>query len=150
MTTPDMKERQLAALSPLVCAATAFIHPVATTIVPFVLYLFLRKRPEPFAATYALRTADLAFTLQLVLILTDLLLVVLLSMEATAEFVDLRVKTIMIVILLSYFFISLAYAVVQGFRGITIRYLFSFRLAERVFAALQGRNKPVDDTGQDV
>jgi hypothetical protein len=149
MATPEMKERQLAALSPLVCAATAFIHPVATTIVPFVLYLFLRKRPEPFAATYALRTADLAFTLQLLLILLDLVLLALLSMEATAGIVDLRIKTIVLVVLLSYFFISLAYAVVQGFRGRTIRYLVSFRLAERVFAALQGRNKTTDDDSQD-
>jgi hypothetical protein len=149
MTTPDMRERQLAALSPLVCAATAFIHPVATTIVPFVLYLFMRNRPNPLAATYALRTADLAFTLQLVLILTDLLLVALSSMEATADFVDLRIKTIIVAVVLSYFFISLAYAVVQGFRGITIRYLFSFRLAERVFGALQNRNRTVDDSSQD-
>jgi hypothetical protein len=149
LSTPpiDNRQRQLAALCPLACAAAAFIHPVATTLVPFVMYLLLHR--QPFAAAYAIRTADLAFTLQILLFLTDLLLVAMLSMAATANHVDAHYKTLVVAVLLSYFFISLAYAVVQGFRGRNLRYLVSFHLAERVLQSLQGRRLQNDQSGND-
>ncbi len=80
-------ERMLAALAPLLAAAGALVYPAASTLLPFVLFLFLRGRDLPLARDAALRTADLAFSVYLALTVIGLGISALWAMETTAALV---------------------------------------------------------------
>jgi hypothetical protein len=141
------KTRQMAALSPLLSAAGLFIHPVACTLLPFVYYLFLRRGSRELAKTVALRTADLAFTVQIFLILVGLglHLLALLSGNDPAGFG--RWQLLLGGIIAVYFFANLIIALVLAWRGSAWRFPLSLRLAERIFAAL-GKRPAADPSGR--
>ena len=135
--TMNEKEKRYAALAPLLAIAGIFIHPVASTLLPLVMFLVLHRQAKVDASTIALRAADLVFSAQLVIILANLfvgLLFNLVSISAQAA------QTILLVInmtVLIYLMVSLSIAAVQAFRGQVYRHLVSFRLAERVLSAFR-------------
>ena len=132
----EIQERQYAALAPLLAFAGIFAHPVASTVLPLILFFLFRWWNKPHAAILALRTADLAFTVQLSIIISSLLLLLYMSFMPLPEVWAQRIMTIITMVFLSYFVISLILAIVLGIRGEVIKYWISFRIAERVFAAL--------------
>ena len=72
------------ALAPLSSIAGIFIHPLASTITPLVLYfIFRNKRPQ--VAKVALQTADLAFSIQLWIMLISLALMLGISLDWVIE-----------------------------------------------------------------
>jgi uncharacterized Tic20 family protein len=93
----------------------------------------------PFAALAALRAADFAFSIYLWHVIASLVLAALAAFAATAGLVTRDTMTVVTAALLLYFLVSLVVGLVQALRGRAFRYLLSFRLAERVFAALHKR-----------
>jgi uncharacterized Tic20 family protein len=134
---PARTERQLAALGPLLAAAGAFVHPVASTLLPFVLYTAVRSRSLPFAGLAALRAADLAFSIYLWHVIASLLLVTSSHFQATAWLATRDNMAMMTAALLIYFFVSLAIGLIQALRGKQLRYVLSFSVAERVLGAVR-------------
>ncbi len=130
-------ERMLAALAPLLAAAGALVYPAASTLLPFVLFLFLRGRDLPLARDAALRTADLAFSVYLALTVIGLGISALWSMETTAALVPAGAITLVTAAVLLYFFVVLAIALVMALLGRGFRYPLSFRLAERILGVLE-------------
>ncbi len=134
----NMKQRQYMALAPLLSLAGIFIDPMASTLAPLVLYfIFRNKRPD--VGKIALRTADLAFSIQLWLVLISLAFMLAISMNLV-ETGDVRqMMGMATIIILALFVISLATAIYQAFKGNVYRYLFSFRIAERVLNLVDKR-----------
>ena len=133
------RQRMLASLGPLLSFAGIFAHPVATTILPFLLFLFLRNRDQPLARDAALRTADFAFSMNLWLLILGFAVSALEHIPVTAPLVPAQARTLIAAAVLLYFFVLVVVAFIQGLRGREFRYPLSFRFAERVFAALEKR-----------
>ncbi len=141
---PNMKQRQYMALGPLLALAGIFINPIASTIAPLVLYFIFRtKRPN--IATIALRTADLAFSTQLWLVLISLAFMLAISMNLVVTADVQQMMTMATMIILSIFVVSLAMAIYQAFKGKVYKYLFSFRIAERVLNPVDKRTNSDND-----
>lgn len=131
MQKTDMTQRQYMALAPLVSLAGIFIHPLASTIGPLVLYFIFRQRRTEVAKT-ALQTADLAFSIQLWIMLISLALMLGLSLniivtEEARYIMDLSMK-----IILGLFVLSLLFALYQALIGKTCSHILSFKIAERL------------------
>ena len=133
----DFQERQYAALAPSLALAGIFIHPVASTLIPFVMFLIYRQLQKGFAGETALRTADLAFSIQIWIMLTSLGVMLAMSSNAITTGQAESLQRAATVLVLAYFVVSLIIAGVQAFRGQSFKHWLSFRLAERVFSALQ-------------
>ncbi len=119
------------ALGPVTALAGIFIQPLASTLLPLMLYFLFRKSRET-AARVALQTADLAFSIQLWIVLASLGIMLAISMN----WIDMQQSrqlmeqaTLLLVVL---FVISLTYALFKAFQGKTCRHWLSFRIAERV------------------
>lgn len=109
-----------------------FIHPAATSLLPFVLYLLLRKRSSAFISLSALRAADLAFSVYIWLTLKDLALIGMSHTQSMAHYVTAENHRLATIVLLAYLLSSLAIGLVQALRGKSFRYPLSFRIAERI------------------
>ncbi len=134
----NMKQRQYMALAPLLSLAGIFINPMASTLAPLVLYFIFRdKRPD--VGTIALRTADLAFSIQLWLVLISLAFMLAISMDLVVTGDVRQMMGLATIIILAIFVVSLATAIYQAFKGNVYRYLFSFRIAERVLNLVDKR-----------
>ena len=134
----NMKQRQYMALAPLLSLAGIFIDPLASTLAPLVLYfIFRNKRPD--VGKIALRTADLAFSIQLWLMLISLALMLAISINFVEPGDVRQMMGMATIIILALFVISLATAIYQAFKGHVYRYLFSFRIAERVLNLVDKR-----------
>lgn len=132
----DMRQRQYLALAPFLSLAGIFIDPLASTIAPLVLYfIFRNKRPE--VGTIALRTADLAFSIQLWIVLISLALMLAISINLLSPEEVKPMMGMATIIILAIFVISLSIAVVYAFKGKVYKYLFSFRIAERVLGLVK-------------
>ena len=127
------REKQYAALAPLMAFAGVFIHPVASTVLPLFLFFLFRWWSKPDAGLLALRTADLSFTIQLSIFIASLLLILYSYVMPVTELWAQRILALATILFLGYFLVSLAVAMVQGVRGRVVRYWFSFRIAERIF-----------------
>ncbi len=132
----DLQQRQYAALAPVFALAGVFIHPSASTLIPFILFFIFRKLNKPFAEGVALRTADLAFTIQLAIMLFSLGLRLALFFISISTQLASQLMSLFTVIVLVYFAVSLVIGGVQAVRGQVFRYWVSFRIAERIFTAL--------------
>lgn len=131
---------QYIALAPVTALAGIFINPLASTLAPLILFFIFRsKRPE--VAKMALRTADLAFSVQLWIVLISLafMLGISLNLVSTNEVQQMMGMATMIILVL--FVISLGIAIYQAFKGNVYRYLFSFRIAERVLKLVDNKNR---------
>ena len=140
MQKSDITQRQYMALAPLVALAGMFIHPLASTIGPLILFFIFRQRRKEVAKT-ALQTADLAFSIQLWIMLISLALMLGLSLNiivaAQAHYImDLSIK-----IILALFVVSLFFALYQALIGKTCSHILSFKIAERVFNLIENKNK---------
>lgn len=134
------KERQYMTLAPLLALAGIFIDPIASTLAPLVLY-FIFRNSRPNTARIALRTADLAFSVQLWIVLTSLAFMLLISADLLTPNDVKPMMGMATIIILAIFVISLLVATYQAFKGNVYKYLFSFRIAERVLGLVRPSDK---------
>ena len=137
----NLPKRKYMALPPLAALAGIFINPFASTVAPLVLYFIFRTSRTDVAKT-ALRTADLAFSIQLWIVLISLSLLLGISLNLVTTNETQQMMSLATVILLAVYVISLLYAAFQAFNGKSCQYFFSFKIAERVFDLVSKRNQP--------
>ncbi|MDH5660199.1 MAG: DUF4870 domain-containing protein [Gammaproteobacteria bacterium] len=132
MPKQDTTQRSYMALAPLSSLAGIFINPLASTIAPLILF-FIFRNSRPKVAKVALQTADLAFSIQLWIMLISLAVMLGISLEwiiaEEAQFIMSKATSIILVL----FVVSLLFAVYQAVNGRTCTHIFSFKIAERVF-----------------
>lgn len=129
------------ALAPLLSIAGIFIHPLASTIAPLVLFFIFRNSRSD-VATVSLRTADMAFSIQLWIMLISLALMLLMSLNMVAANDARYIMQTATMTILIIFVISLAIASYQAFNNKIYKYLFSFRIAERVINTVSKSRSP--------
>ena len=135
------QEQKYAALAPIMSLAAIFAHPIASTLLPLILFFIFHARRMEYARLVALRAADLAFSMQLYLVFATLLL------AGYLKFRPLPVNDVQYIvgaitlILIIYLSIALIVGIVQAFRGKAVRYYLSLRIGERVFLARQNRQQ---------
>jgi len=127
----DTKQRQYMALAPLASLAGIFIDPLASTIAPLLLYFIFRNK-QPNAGITALRAADLAFSIQLWIVLISLILMLGISINVVSTSQTQQMMGIATTLILVIFMVSLLYAAYQAFTGKMCTYIISFKIAERV------------------
>lgn len=141
MPDTDKKQRSYMALAPLSSLAGIFISPLASTAPPLILF-FLFSNRGPKVAKVALQTADLAFSIQLWIILISLALMLGISLEWINANQAKEMMSTATTIILAIFVISLLFALYQAINGRSCTHFFSFKIAERVFRLVN--NKKVD------
>jgi len=139
MTTKDTTQRSYMALAPLSSLAGIFINPLASTITPLILYFIFRKT-RPLVSKVALQTADLAFSIQLWIVLTSLALMLGISAEWVIASEAEEMMGIATSVILILFVVSLLFALYQAINGRSCTHFFSFKIAERIFSQINGRN----------
>ena len=135
----DRKQRQYMALAPLASLAGIFIDPLASTIAPLILY-FIFRNYQAAASITALRAADLAFSIQLWIVLISLLLMLGISIDIVTTNQTQQMMGMGTSVILVFFVISLLYAAYQAFNGKTANYIISFKIAERVLGLVEKKS----------
>ena len=139
MTNKDNKQRSYMALAPLTSLAGIFINPLASTAAPLILY-FIFSSSRPKVAKVALQTADLAFSIQLWIMLISLSLMLGISLNwLNANEAKEIMGTATSVILVIYI-VSLLFALYQAINGRTCMHIFSFKIAERVLNLVKNKD----------
>ena len=133
------QEKQYAALAPIMALAGVFAHPVASTVLPLILFFIFNWRNMDFARMVALRAADLAFSIQLFLVLASALLVAYLSFNPMTEQQAHGIFTNVTLIAVAYLIVSLVAGAIQAMRGVEFKYILSLKIAERVLSAYNKR-----------
>ena len=128
------------ALAPLSALAAIFIDPLASTIIPLIIFfIFRNKRPD--VGTVALQTADLAFSIQLWIILASLALLLGISLDIINANDAEGIMTTVTSIILIIFIASLLVSTYRAIKGQTCQHFFSFKIAEKVLR-LTSKIKP--------
>jgi uncharacterized Tic20 family protein len=136
------QEKHYAALAPILALMGLFIHPMASTILPLVLFFIFYWLRREAAQLVALRTADLVFTVQLFRAVIWLLFTVSINFIPTTANTALRIDTAIIIVVLIFLVASLIYGAVQTLRGKEFKYPLSLRIAERVYNAVTKKKNP--------
>ena len=137
----QQQEKHYAALAPIMALAGVFAHPVASTLLPLILFFFFNWKQMSFARLVALRAADLAFSMQVIIFLSSVLLMVYLSFFTMTEQQARGLMSLITLVVLIYMTISLLIGIVQAFRGKSFSYFLSFKIGERVFTTLSKRKQ---------
>ena len=139
MTQKDTTQRSYMALAPISSLAGIFINPLATTVMPFILFfVFRNSRPE--VSKVALQTADLAFSIQLWIMLISLALMLGISLDLLVAIDAQEITFYATITIMLIFVVSLFFAVYQALNGRTCTHIFSFKIAERVFNLINSPN----------
>lgn len=139
MTTKDTTQRSYMALAPLSSLAGIFINPLASTATPLILY-FIFRNSRPMVSKVALQTADLAFSIQLWIVLISLALMLGISLDFVTENDAREIMGQATSVILIIFVVSLLFALYQAVNGRSCTHLFSFKIAERVFKVINKKN----------
>ena len=131
------------ALAPLGSLAGIFISPFASTIAPLILFIIFRNS-RPDVGKVALQTADLAFSIQLWIMLISLALMLGISLDWIIENDARQIMGTATSVILLIFVASLVFAIYQAFRARGCTHIFSFKIAERVFNLIS--DKPMKDS----
>jgi len=140
MTKKDTTQRSYMALAPLSSLAGIFINPFASTIAPFILF-FIFRNSRPAVSKVALQTADLAFSIQLWIMLISLALMLGMSLDWLVISDAKQIMGQATSIILIMFVVSLLFAVYQALNARGCSHIFSFKIAERVFNLVNSRDK---------
>ena len=145
MPNQDNKQRSYMALAPLTSLAGIFISPLASTAPPLILFfIFSTSRPQ--VAKVALQTADLAFSIQLWIMLISLSLMLGISLEWLNADQAREIMGTATSVILVIFVVSLLFALYQALNGRTCTHIFSFKIAERVFNLVNKRSADIDSS----
>lgn len=132
MTSKTTTQRSYMALAPLSSLAGIFINPLASTIAPLILFfIFRNKRPN--VSKVAIQTADLAFSIQLWIVLISLAVMLGISLGWIATEDAKLIMSQATSVILILFVVSLLFALYQALNHRTCSHIFSFKIAERVF-----------------
>ena len=131
MTSTDTRQRSYMALAPLGALAAIFIAPLASTVIPLIIFFIFRNKRSD-VATVALQTADLAFSVQLWIILASLALLLGISLDVITTNNAQSIMTNITLVILVLFVASLLVATYRAIQGLGCRHLFSFKIAEKV------------------
>jgi hypothetical protein len=131
----SQQQKQYAALAPIMAMAGVFAHPAASTVLPLILYFIFRWRNMDFAGLVALRSADIAFSVLLFLMLGSVLLTVYVSYKPMPQHEIQGIIRYLTLVTVGYLIISLAIGIIQAFRGKATNYWLSLRIAERILSA---------------
>ena len=126
------QEKQYAALAPIMALAGIFAHPFATTLLPLALFFFYNWRKMEFAGRVALRAADLAFSMQLYLILASALLLAYMSFNPLPAQQAEDITSNITLVAVGYLIISFVIAAIQAVRGKSFNDFLSLKIAERI------------------
>jgi len=129
------QEKHYAALAPIMALAGVFAHPAASTILPLILFFIFNWRKLDFARLVALRAADLAFSVQLYLIVASALLAAVISFYPMTDQQAHGIYTNITFVVVVFLIVSLIAGTIQSFRGKALKYILSLKIAERVFFA---------------
>ncbi|MCK5386071.1 MAG: DUF4870 domain-containing protein [Gammaproteobacteria bacterium] len=138
MTKKDTTQRSYMALAPLSSLAGIFINPLASTVTPLILY-FIFRSSRPAVSKVALQTADLAFSIQLWIMLISLALMLGISLDWIVASDAKEMMGIATSVILIIFVVSLLFALYQAINGRSCTHIFSFKIAERVFNLINTR-----------
>ena len=138
MTKKDTTQRSYMALAPLSSLAGIFINPLASTVTPLILY-FIFRNSRPAVSKVALQTADLAFSIQLWIMLISLALMLGISLDWIVASDAKEMMGIATSVILVIFVVSLLFALYQAINGRSCTHIFSFKIAERVFNLINTR-----------
>ncbi|VAW90886.1 hypothetical protein MNBD_GAMMA21-620 [hydrothermal vent metagenome] len=138
------QEKKYAALAPLMAITGVFAHPVASTVLPLIVFFIFYWRKMELAQLIALRAADLAFTAQMFIVTVSLLLLGVIYLYPPAQLDTRQIFTLTTFILLIYVILSLLIGTVQAFRGKAFTYTLSLKIAERIYNAVSTKNNPLD------
>lgn len=130
--TPDIRKCLPSGLGPILSAAGVFIHPIAITLLPLVVFLLTRQKEDKRISMAALRATDFAFSVYLFFFMKDLILMLLSSIQSTAHLVTPATQYLLTSILVYFLLGMLLLGSIQAIRCKAFRYPLSFRLAERV------------------
>jgi len=131
MPNETTKQRSYMALAPISAIAAIFINPLACTVIPLILF-FIFRSSRPKVATVALQTADLAFSIQLWIMLISLALLLGISLDMIVVNDAENMMATATSIILTIFFASLLIATYKAIKGKTCSHFFSFKIAEKV------------------
>ncbi len=126
------QEKHYAALAPIMALAGVFVHPAASTVLPLILYFIFAWRKMEFSRLTALRAADLAFSVQVFLVLGSLLLTLYAAYNPMPQNEIQLIVRYFTLITVGYLVISLAIGILQAFRGKAFSYPLSLKIAERL------------------
>lgn len=139
MLIKDTTQRSYMALAPLSSLAGIFINPLASTITPLILFfIFRNSRPE--VSKVALQTADLAFSIQLWIMLISLVLMLGISLDWIVANDAQQIMGTATSVILVIFVVSLLFAVYQAINARSCTHIFSFKIAERVFNLVNNKS----------
>jgi len=139
MTKIDTTQRSYMALAPLSSIAGIFINPLASTVMPLILY-FIFRNSRPMASKVALQTADLAFSIQLWIMLISLALMLGISLDWIVANDAKQIMGQATSVILIIFVVSLLFALYQALNSRGCTHIFSFKIAERVFNLINTRS----------
>jgi len=134
-------DKKFAALAPLMAIAGIFAHPVASTVLPLLVFFIFYWRKMEQAQLIALRAADLAFTAQMFIVMMSLLFAGFISLYSSIQFNIHQLFTLVTILVLVYVIGSLLTATIMAFRGKTFNHFLSLKLSERIYIALSKKNK---------
>ena len=140
------RDNQIAALAPILALAGIFAHPSATVILPLLIFFIFHWQKKSFPRLVALRAADLAFSVQLALIIFSALLITYLYFYPLPEATTRRTISLVTLALILYLGMSLIISSILAFRGKNYKPLVSFRIGERVLNSLEQKTRePTQD-----
>lgn len=139
MTNKDTAQRSYMALAPLSSLAGIFINPLASTVTPLIFY-FIFRNSRPMVSKVALQTADLAFSIQLWIMLISLALMLGISLDWIIANDAKQIMGQATSVILIFFVVSLLFALYQALNSRSCTHIFSFKIAERVFNLINTRN----------
>lgn len=125
------QEKHYAALAPVMALAGVFAHPLSSAILPLILFFIFNWRNMDFARLVALRAADLAFSVQLFLILASALLAAYMSFYPMTIQQAHAITSNITLAAVIYLIISFVAGTIQAFRGSAFKYILSLKIAER-------------------
>jgi len=131
MSNNETKQRSYMALAPLSALAAIFINPMACILIPLI-FFFIFRSSRPNVAKVALQTADLAFSIQLWIVLISLALLLGISLDIIITDDAENIMATSTSIILAIFVSSLIIAAYKAIKGQACKHFFSFKVAERV------------------
>ena len=140
MTKKDTSQRSYMALAPLSSLAGIFINPLASTITPLIIFFIFRSKRAN-VAKVALQTADLAFSIQLWIMLISLALMLGISLDWIVANDARQIMDTATLVILIIFVVSLLFALYQAMNSRSCTHIFSFKIAERVFNLINSKEK---------
>lgn len=134
-------ERHYGVLAPLMALAGIFIDPYATTLIPLILFFIYHWKKMDFARLVALRVVDLAFSIQLFLILGSLLLGVYMTFYPLPTEQAREMVTNITVVVVIYLVVSFILLAIFAWQGKSMNNVLSLKIAERIMSGSKNVNK---------